>query len=90
MSSTARRVRRTTGFPARILGSPTMRSDGGITTGYRVPSWCSRCGGVRRRLPLAVTAHPVAEWTARPPRGAFARATVSRDLLRDRDGNFGR
>jgi hypothetical protein len=37
MNSTARRVPRITGFPARISGSTTMRSDGGITTVYRVP-----------------------------------------------------
>ena len=36
MNSTARRVPRITGFPARILGSMTMRSDGGITTVCRV------------------------------------------------------
>lgn len=49
MNSTARRVPRITGLPARILGSTTMRSDGGITTVYRVPGRLGSCTSARRR-----------------------------------------
>src|SRR3982751_6159823 len=43
----------------------------------------------RRIVPLAVTAHPTAEWTAHPLREAFPWDTTPRYLLRDRDRIFG-
>src|SRR5436190_11700656 len=43
MNSTARRVPRITGLPARILGSTTMRSDGGIDIVYRARGRLGSC-----------------------------------------------
>ena len=43
----------------------------------------------RRMLPLGVTAHPTAEWTAQRLREAFPWETAPRYLLRDRDRIFG-
>jgi transposase InsO family protein len=44
----------------------------------------------RRIVHFAVTAHPTAEWAAQQLREAFPWDTAPRDLLRDRDGIFGR
>jgi len=44
MNSTARRVPRMTGLPARTSGSTTMRSESGIPTVYRANTGLGRQG----------------------------------------------
>src|ERR1017187_5748259 len=79
INSTARRVPRLTGLPARTAGSTTMRSESGITTVYRVNARFR--GTLREAFAVCVI------WLGSPPKTSAAIAALWR-LLTDSSGSM--